>query len=208
MFKFNYKIKISLSTVQAYLLALSPILHMYRFISIVTWGEVALCIAVVLGYRAGGYCVKQPKTKIRIMLLIGYFVLSTLIGTMLWNGSLFNAFKEVLVFGVYYIIAFILMQRVDLSVFLRVLQKVALITACLVIIQFIAFALFGVYVSGLIPNVTTYFGNSTNLYIGRASSRCAGFFTEPAMCARFMAIPFGIRIAEIIKENKKIIDSL
>ena len=206
MFRSDYKIKISLSSVQMFLLAIAPILHIYRFVSIVTWGEVVLCLAAVLSFAKGAHYVRKPNMLKTVFWIIGYFAIPTLLGTLLWDGPLFDAFKEYLVFVIYYVIALILMQRTELTAFISVYKKIALITACLVIVQYVAHIALGIYISGLIPNVTTYFGNSTNVYIGKATNRCAGFFTEPAMCARYMAVPFVLHIADLIKENKKLID--
>ena len=207
MFRSDFKIRISLSSVQMFLLAAAPILHIYRFVSIITWGEVALCLAALLSLAKGAYYVRKPYIVNTVLVIIGYFAISTLLGTLLWQGPLFDVFKEYLVFVIYYVIALILMQRTELTAFISVYKKVAMITACLVIIQYVANIAFGIQISGLIPNVTTYFGNSTNVYIGKITNRCAGFFTEPAMCARYMAIPFLLHIADLIKKSKKLIDS-
>ena len=47
--------------------------------------------------------------------------------------------------------------------------------------------------------MTTYAGISTNYYINVINNRCGAFFTEPAMCSRYLAIPY---IVNIVKEKK------
>lgn len=205
MFKQEYKLIVTSDSVQAFLLAMSPILHMYRFFSIVTWGEVALCLATLISMMT----VRSQKSRYvmnYIAAIVTYFLFSTILGTFLWSNEIFTPMKEYIVFAIYYIVAFFLIHRMNTETFLAVYKKIALLTACVVIVQFVFFATFGIHVSGLIPNMTTYYGNSTNFYINSATSRCAGFFTEPAMCARYLSIPFILHIDKLSKTDKKWID--
>ena len=191
----NMKNKKSIiDVIQCVLLALSPILHMYRFISIITVGELTLLICVLISIFTCKNLLLDYFA--RVFILLTYFFAITFLGTIVFKSDAFNSFKEYLAFFIYYLFAFYLVNKVNIQMFLYYYEKIALICALCVIVQFVAYTFFNIHISGLIPNATTYFGNSTNFYIAKESNRCAGFFTEPAMCARYLGIPFLAGIAK------------
>ena len=135
-------IRISFSSIRYYLLAVSPILHMYRFISIVTWGEVALVLAILVPCSNTTYLCNNVVKKTIVAICI-YFGINTILAGVGISEDFFNSIKEYILFLIYYVIAFMMINRTDYKQFLRIYKNIAVFTGIFVIIQFLSYTFLG-----------------------------------------------------------------
>lgn len=199
--------KITLKSFQYFLLAISPILHVYRFMGIITLGEFALITYILIEflYNKGDFLCYKLKSEVKYAsVVVMYYGMITLISAMYMGGSIAVGIKEFVVFFIYYILAFYIIRRCDVNRLAHILNKVSMLVALFIIIQYIFQLLFGIKIYGLVPNMITCFGISTNEYNLSQNTRCSGFFTEPAIAANYLAIPFLNSIFDIKKNDRLI----
>ncbi len=199
------KINISTDSAVSLLVAISPILHMYQFVGVVTLGEVFLVVATVISLTTKkSKPLLYDKVSGAIVGIIAYFGVVTLVNTLLLNNMVFTPFKEYAVYIVYMVLILFISRRINIACLFRAYKTVACLVACFVLLQYLSLFLSGKIIAGLIPGLNTYYGIKTDYFIENAA-RPYGFFTEPAYCAVFLSIPLIDAINNLI-ESKKIVN--
>lgn len=204
------RISIRYENIKYFLLCIAPIMHMYKFVSIITVGEALLVLCIIITFlqnKNGDTHHLQNSTLFRnVLIMLFYYGIISLIGCSIYNTSFIDVLKEYLVWVLYFVIGFILIENINLKKFLFIYKKIALFTAVFVIAQYICYQLFHIHIPGMIPNMVTSYGTITNHYndVYFTGARANGFFTEPSFVATYLAIPSIISVFELKKDGKMI----
>ena len=180
------------------LLIISPILSTYATpVQTISYGEIAICFSVLL------LCKNRFDNNVYInnciIEFLFYSIFITIFMSLAFSESVIaEVLKETIVIVVYFLILLFLIRRINVNRLFSIYIDVAKICALFLLAQYVIYVASGRMIPGIIPNVMTDAGVSSNQIIasmGRASS----FFKEPAHYCQFLAIPL---LVLIFRKNK------
>lgn len=180
------------------LVLINPFLIYYEILNVTISSFISLLVLILLIILTLNNNINRKLTKASIFLIIFLFLITILqlliFSYFKWDSSINTSIVLFANLTSFVLLHNATMTRVN---FIKYYRFVVLLLAALVIIQYVAFVVFGFQIVMKIPFLTTLdeysntFGNAFSIYSNKYQFRASGVFTEPAHYAQYI-LPFFI----------------
>lgn len=176
------------------------------------FGEVFIVIGIICAMSLDVFKVRITTNKSGVWVFIIYALAITLFNIIIYpNIDVSETVKRLIRDGFYWITVFVFSKTYfNWNYAYKLLNMLCTLLSILVIVQFVAYLLFGLYIPGLIEGLATDAGGAT-AYKSKALIdasilgyiRPNGFLSEPAQCAHILSIALFINLMRYKEKGSK-----